>query len=487
MIAKYIEFRDMLAKFKRGKSAQAETASAQIFHDCVVHLKTVRATQCEDKMMQEFLELVQQEGFTNRWGRIQTGIIKGIAYALELWLFSFAFWWSAKVMDGGEPFEDCMQAMMCIILGLMPVTSVLNAFDSLDRKVDAAARLLDLKFHKPKIHKSIARGGAFDAKSTVAAIEPLKVAGSILSFEKVHFKYAQRPDVQVLKSVSFKVQLGSGNMVGLCGPSGGGKSTVLALISRFYDPTEGSVVIEGLGDIRTLDVQCWRQNIGFVQQEPMLFQDSLLNNVRYGNPTSTPAEVQQAAKMAHIDFASGEPDFDPQKPLPHPRILMSGDLKALNMSQREFDRICRAILRDDEDGMDTGARTSVISVASESSAESTKSSKKLAWRDTVRNTNLSGGQKQRIAIARAFLRNPTILIFDEATSALDSYSEKVVQDSLAACKEKQTQFLIAHRLSTISEADLIFVVSMGAIVETGTSEELLQKRGLYYNLAHGNH
>jgi len=480
MIAKYLEFRDMLAKFRRGKSANAETASAQVFHDCIVHMKTVRATQCEDKMMEEFLELVQQEGFTNRRGRLQTGLIKGTAYALELGLFAFAFWWSAKVMDEGASFADCTQAMMCIILGLMPVTSVLNAFDSMERKVDSAARLLDLKFHKPKVHTSTP-----SIAHTMTAIEPLEVVGSILSFDAVHFKYAQRPDVEVLKSISFKVQLGSGNMVGLCGPSGGGKSTVLALISRFYDPIAGSISIEGLGDIRDLDVQRWRRNIGVVQQEPMLFQDSLLNNVRYGNPNSTPTEVKQAAKMAHLDFASGEPQFDPTAPMPHPRILMGGDLKALNMTQQQFEKLTRAVQSKTDGKLDSTTSESSSHEASETTASDT--SGRVSWDDTVRNTNLSGGQKQRIAIARAFLRNPTILIFDEATSALDSYSEKVVQDSLAAYRATQTQFLIAHRLSTISEADLILVVSMGVIAETGTSEELLQKGGLYYNLAHGKH
>lgn len=109
----------------------------------------------------------------------------------------------------------------------------------------------------------------------------------------------------------------------------------------------------------------------------------------------------------------------------------------------------------------------------------------LSWRDTVRQSTLSGGQKQRVAIARALLRDPPILIFDEATSALDSFSEKKVQESLKTLRKQQTQFLIAHRLSTIAEADLIAVVSMGVIAESGTSEELMAKRGVYYNLVKG--
>jgi len=100
----------------------------------------------------------------------------------------------------------------------------------------------------------------------------------------------------------------------------------------------------------------------------------------------------------------------------------------------------------------------------------------------VRDSSLSGGQKQRIAMARALLRDPPILVFDEATSALDSFSEKVSLDSISAHRHKKTQFLVAHRLSTIADADLIMVISMGMVVEMGTSEELLEKQGLYYNL-----
>jgi len=100
----------------------------------------------------------------------------------------------------------------------------------------------------------------------------------------------------------------------------------------------------------------------------------------------------------------------------------------------------------------------------------------------VKMTSLSGGQKQRVAIARAMVRQPAILIFDEATSALDSHSEKIVQDSIATCRAGQTQFVVAHRLSTIAAADKILVVAMGVVVEAGSSEELLQKRGVYYSL-----
>merc|ERR1719424_1371746 len=119
-MSRFLEFRDLIKKFRRGAGIDAETASSQVFHDCILHIKTVRATQCEDSMVQDFNKLVQQEGFKNRTAMVKTGCIKGLAYGLEMGLYAFAFWWTAKVMEGGDNFQDCTQAMMCIILGLMP-------------------------------------------------------------------------------------------------------------------------------------------------------------------------------------------------------------------------------------------------------------------------------------------------------------------------------------------------------------------------------
>merc|ERR1740121_2733421 len=126
------------------------------------------------------------------------------------------------------------------------------------------------------------------------------------------------------------------------------------------------------------------------------------------------------------------------------------------------------------------ARVSMLADGSPTSAN--EEGLRVAWQDPVRDSSLSGGQKQRIAMARALLRDPPILIFDEATSALDSFSEKVSLDSIASYRKEKTQFLVAHRLSTIADSDLIMVVSMGVVVESGTSEELLEKHGLYYTL-----
>uniref|UniRef100_A0AAZ3S6E3 Mitochondrial potassium channel ATP-binding subunit n=1 Tax=Oncorhynchus tshawytscha TaxID=74940 RepID=A0AAZ3S6E3_ONCTS len=195
-----------------------------------------------------------------------------------------------------------------------------------------------------------------------------------------------------------------------------GKSTVASLLERFYDPSSGVIMLDGL-DIRTLDPSWLRgQVIGFINQEPVLFGSSVMENIRFGKPEATDAEVINAAKQANAHrFITGFPD---------------------------------------------GYNTVV----------------------GERGVTMSGGQKQRIAIARALIKNPSILVLDEATSALDAESERVVQEALDRATTGRTVLIIAHRLSTIQRADLICVMSNGRIVEAGTHTELLSKGGLYADL-----
>ena len=201
----------------------------------------------------------------------------------------------------------------------------------------------------------------------------------------------------------------------MVGPSGGGKSTLCQLIPRFYDVTDGAIRIDGQ-DIRDVTQKSIHASIGIVQQEVFLFADTIFENIRYGRPDATEAEVIEAAKQAEI----------------YEDIL----------------------------AMPEGFRTYV----------------------GERGTLLSGGQKQRIAIARIFLKNPPILILDEATSALDSVTEAKIQRAFDNLAKGRTTLIIAHRLSTIRSAQRIVSIADGEIAECGTHEELLAKKGLYYNM-----
>jgi subfamily B ATP-binding cassette protein MsbA len=239
------------------------------------------------------------------------------------------------------------------------------------------------------------------------AVETLSDA---IEYRNVGFAYN---DKLVLKNISVKIP--KGKTMALVGQSGSGKTTLVDLLPRFYDVQEGQVLVDGV-DIRELKLHDLRNLMGNVNQEAILFNDTIFNNIAFGVESATRETVEAAARVANA---------------------------------HEF-------IMDTEMGYDT-----VIG---------------------DRGSKLSGGQRQRISIARAILKNPPILILDEATSALDTESERLVQDALEKLMKNRTSLVIAHRLSTIKNADFICVLHKGAIVETGTHDELLALNGRYTKL-----
>ena len=231
-----------------------------------------------------------------------------------------------------------------------------------------------------------------------------------IEFRDVSFKYA---DKWVLRHINLIID--KGKTIALVGQSGGGKSTLVDLIPRYYDVQEGEVLIDGI-NVKDLGIHDLRQLIGNVNQEAILFNDSFFNNIAFGVDNATQEQVEQAARIANA----------------HEFIMAS------------------------ENGYDTNIGD--------------------------RGGRLSGGQCQRVSIARAILKNPPILILDEATSALDTESERLVQDALERLMKTRTTVAIAHRLSTIRNADEIYVLHEGQIVEQGKHEELLQQEGYYKKL-----
>uniref|UniRef100_A0A8V1A1F7 Bile salt export pump n=1 Tax=Gallus gallus TaxID=9031 RepID=A0A8V1A1F7_CHICK len=267
----------------------------------------------------------------------------------------------------------------------------------------SAARLFQLIDRLPKISVYSKEGEKWD-----------DFKGSI-EFLNCKFTYPSRPDIQVLKGLSVAVK--PGQTLAFVGSSGCGKSTSVQLLERFYDPEEGSVLIDG-HDTKKVNVQFLRSKIGVVSQEPVLFDCSIADNIKYGSNTkdTTMEKVIEAAKKAQLhDFVMSLPE-------------------------------------------------------------------KYETNVGAQGSQLSRGQKQRIAIARAIIRDPKILLLDEATSALDTESEKTVQAALDKAREGRTCIVIAHRLSTIENADIIAVMSQGIIIERGTHDELMAMEGAYYKL-----
>lgn len=271
-----------------------------------------------------------------------------------------------------------------------------------------------------KIFNTIDRVSPLDP-STDEGAKMESLVGAI-RLENVKHIYPSRPEVVVMEDVSLTIP--AGKTTALVGASGSGKSTIVGLVERFYSPVEGKIYLDDV-DISTLNLRWLRRQISLVSQEPTLFSTTIYNNIKHGLiGTKWENESSEAQEQRIHDAA--------KKANAHDFINSLPEGYETNVGERGF--------------------------------------------------LLSGGQKQRIAIARAIVSDPKILLLDEATSALDTKSEGVVQAALEVASAGRTTITIAHRLSTIRDAHNIVVMSQGMIVEQGTHDELLEKRGAYFNL-----
>jgi len=292
---------------------------------------------------------------------------------------------------------------MATVFGAMQAGHVFSRAPDISSAHGAALDIINLLDSRPEV----------DAFSTEGKI--LQNVKGHIRLEDVHFRYPTRPGVRVLRGLSISVQ--AGTYVALVGASGCGKSTVVQLIERFYDPPSGNILIDDQ-PISELNVQEYRKHLALVSQEPTLYAGTIRFNILLGatKPVAevTQEELEEACRDANIlEFIKSLPD---------------------------------------------GFETNVGG----------------------KGAQLSGGQKQRIAIARALLRKPKVLLLDEATSALDSNSEQVVQAALDKAVKGRTTIAIAHRLSTIQNADRIYFIKDGTVSDSGTHDELINRRGDYY-------
>ncbi|MGG3468224.1 ABC transporter ATP-binding protein [Neobacillus pocheonensis] len=331
---------------------------------------------------------------------------------------------SARVWERYLPVLDSLAGVLTILMILVGGSMVINGsltmgelvtFNSLiwalnnpmrvagwlindvQRFIASAEKVEDLLNTKPEI---VSQAKTFNVKSIKGIVE----------FNHVSFNYG---DELVLNDISFKVM--PGQTVGIIGPTGAGKSTLVNLLSRFYDATNGEVRVDGV-NVKDWDVLKLRDSMAMVMQDVFLFSDTIEGNIAYGNPNASLVDVKSAAKMADAhDFIT----------------------------------------------------------------------KLLEGYDTIigeRGVGLSGGQRQRIALARAILKDPSILILDDTTSAVDMETEQRIQRTLKSILKDKTCFIVAHRISSIKEADLILVMENGSIIERGNHKELLEKKGYYYKV-----
>ncbi len=315
----------------------------------------------------------------------------------------FILWRGALLVEQGQMDVGDLFSFI-IYTGIIggAIAGLGNLYTALAGSIGATERIQELLEREQEIRAEDQHTGQY-----------LRFDGNI-EYKSVSFAYPSRPEVEVLKEISFQIL--KGKRIGLVGASGAGKSTIVQLLLRFYNPDAGEIHIDGI-PAQQYNLTEYRKNIAIVPQEILLFGGTIKENILYGKPDASEEELIEASKKSNsLEFIESFPD--------------------------KFETIVGE-----------------------------------------RGVKLSGGQRQRIAIARAILRDPAILILDEATSSLDSASEKSVQEALDSLMNNRTSVIIAHRLSTIKNADCIYVLKKGTIVESGTHDQLIKiEKGNYKTL-----
>ncbi len=279
-----------------------------------------------------------------------------------------------------------------------PVINLSNFYNQILIANSAAERVFQVLDTKP------------DITNKDGAIELPDIKGQI-EFKKVTFSYDK--SVEILKNMNFNIK--AGETIALVGATGAGKSTIINLLTRFYEIDKGEILIDNIG-IRDVTIESLRKQVGVMMQDSFIFSGTIMDNIRYGNLGASNEEIIEAAKTVHAD------DF----------------------------------IKNMENGYETEVNE--------------------------RGSRLSVGQRQLISFARTLLSDPKILILDEATSSIDTQTEILVQKATDVVLKGRTSFVIAHRLSTIRNADRIFVIEDGKIIEKGSHEQLLNRKGAYYHL-----
>ncbi|KAF5985388.1 ATP-binding protein cassette subfamily B (MDR TAP) member 1 [Fusarium coicis] len=399
-----------ILKYNR-QSLEAYAHGGSLADEVISSIRNAVAFGTQERLARQYdAHLKNAEYFGFRVKGAVACMIAGMMMVLYL-NYGLAFWQGSKMLvDGETSLSNILTILMAVMIGAFNLGNVAPNIQAFTNAVAAAA----------KIFNTIDRVSPLDPSSNEG--EKLENIQGSIRLSKIKHIYPSRPEVTVMDDVSLEIP--AGKVTALVGASGSGKSTIVGLVERFYDPVQGTVYLDG-HDISKLNLRWLRQQMALVSQEPTLFGTTIFNNIRHG-------------------------------------LIGTKYEDASEEKQREL----------------------VIEAARKANAHDFVSSLPEKYETNVgeRGFLLSGGQKQRIAIARAIVSDPKILLLDEATSALDTKSEGVVQAALENASEGRTTITIAHRLSTIRDAHNIVVMSDGRIVEQGTHNELLENKGPYSKL-----
>lgn len=386
---------------KRWKLVRKKSSNVAAFvHEEIAGIRVVKSYSAEDETMETFDGLLDEhkKSFINA---IKVNDFFNPIIEISWGLSTLCMYYIGVKVIG----IDNLSIGLLIAFGSyistfwQPIESLGDFYNHLISNVAAAERVFEVIDTEPEIKD----------KDDVKEMPPIE---GRITFDNVSFSYED--GIKVLNNVSFDVK--PGETIALVGPTGAGKSTIVNLISRFYDVQEGNVLVDG-ENVKDVSIESLRRQMGIMTQDNFLFSGTIRENIRYGKLDATEEEIEQAAKTVNA----------------HEFIMKL------------------------EKGYDT----------------------ELA----ERGNGLSAGQRQLIAFARTILSNPKILILDEATSSIDTKTELMVQKGIAAILKGRTSVVIAHRLSTIRNADRIFVVDEGKILEEGSHDELMKKKGIYYSLS----
>jgi ABC-type multidrug transport system fused ATPase/permease subunit len=386
---------------KLSKATQDELAAANVIvEETLQSIMTVKSFTGEEYEASRYGKgLNRVVSVALKTARFRGAFISFIIFALFGGIVAVIWYGATLVSSGDMSIGDLVSFVLYTTFIGGSIAGLGDIYGQVQKAIGSSERVLEILGEKPE--KSVSAGGND------------KIQGKV-SFKKVAFRYPTRPEVEVLKNISFEIK--AGDKIALAGHSGAGKSTVIQLLLRLYDLQDGSIEVDGK-PLKDWNLKQLRSNMGMVPQEVLLFGGSIRENIAYAKPGASEGEIIMAAKKANAwQFISRFPE---------------------------------------------GLETLV----------------------GERGIKLSGGQRQRIAIARAILKDPSILILDEATSSLDAESEALVQEALDDLMKDRTTIVIAHRLATIRKVDRIYVLRDGEIVEEGRHEDLaLQQGGFYANL-----
>jgi ABC-type multidrug transport system fused ATPase/permease subunit len=400
-----------MTKIRTGGSEAAQKAYAgagDVAQQCLSSIRTVHAFGGQEREKHRYQEKLIAAEKVGLRSQLFNGVGLGSLQLVIFGVYALAFWYGNKLVPGTLNAGGVLNVLFAILIGSFSLGSAGPQISSIATAMGAAKIIFEI----------IDRKSLIDSLSD-EGLKPEKVVGNI-EFKNINFQYPSRPDVVILDN--FNLNIESGKTVALVGTSGSGKSTIVKLFERFYDPASGTVTLDGV-DIKLLNVNWLRRQVGMVSQEPVLFDATIRQNILYGIQNFSELSVKdQDARIEDACRQSNCWDFIQLLP------------KKLETSVGE------------SGGM------------------------------------LSGGQKQRIAIARSIIKNPQVLLLDEATSALDTESERIVQAALEVASKNRTTIVIAHRLSTIKNADKIVVMEKGVIKEAGTHKELIDMGAIYADL-----